>query len=315
MRATAAVLALILVLLAAAPAVAQPALGPTGRCEAFSDFLSVAAAVHAPVPILEVEVTLQNNSPGKLRVETGMFALHSRQTGRVSPLTLDEAKAILNDPAQLFAGLVLFGLLGLWANQESQRRWTAHAEANIFKGADLLPDAAGKGSLFFRPYLNLTEFTLSVEGLTGETGQPFPALTTTCSVPTLGGRVASPPPAAVRVYVMTARATSGPLTMSVERAELGKDETAFAVTIENTGDSEANLFNAIADATLTDNAGKTYFVRTLRTNLVDRIGAGGNVKGRFVFEPLLPSTRRATLTMPGIRIGDAAHEISVQLRF
>ncbi len=49
--------------------------------------------MHAPVPILEVEVTLQNNSPGKLRVEPGMFALHSRQTGRVSPLTLNEAKA------------------------------------------------------------------------------------------------------------------------------------------------------------------------------------------------------------------------------
>src|SRR3989304_6098686 len=101
---------------------------------------------------------------------------------------------------------------------------------------------------------------------------------------------------------MTARATSGPLTMSVERAELGKDETAFAVTIENTGDSEANLFNAIADATLTDNAGKTYFVRTLRTNLVDRIGAGGNVKGRLVFEPLPPSTRRAPLPLAALEI-------------
>ena len=60
--------------------------------------------------------------------------------------------------------------------------------------------------------------------------------------------------------------------MSVERAELGKDETAFAVTVENTGAAEANLFNAIADATLTDDAGKRYFVRTLRTTLVDRIG-------------------------------------------
>src|SRR3989304_94508 len=113
---------------------------------------------------------------------------------------------------------------------------------------------------------------------------------------------------------MTARAPAGPLTMSVERAELGKDETAFAVTIENAGDSEANLFNAIADATLTDDAGKTYFVRTRGTTRADRSGAGGNVKGRFVFEPLLPSTRRATLTMPGVRIGDAAHETSGQTR-
>ncbi len=294
---------------------AQPAPGPTGRCEALSDFLFVTAAVHTPVPILEVQVTLQNNSPGKLHVTPGMFALNSKQTGRVSPLTLDEAKAIVNDPAQLFAGFVLFGLVGLWANQESQRRWTAYAEANIFNGADLLPDASVKGSLFFRSLLNLTEVTLSVEGLTAETGQPFPTLTTICPVPTVGGRVATPAAAAVRVYTMTARVTSGPLTLSVERAELGKDATAFAVTIENAGAAEANLFNAIADATLTDNAGKQYFVRTLRTELADRIGAGGNVKGRLVFEPLPPSTRRATLVMPGVRVGDDGYEIRVDLRF
>ncbi len=314
MRAAAIIVVLLLVLLPAGPVSAQPATGPTGKCEALSDFLIVAATTYSSVPIFEVQVELRNNSTGRLRVEPQMFAFTSQQTGRIAPLTLDGARAVVQNPTQVLAGLFLFGLLGLFANIESQKRWTAHVETNIFKPADLAPEGTVKGSLFFQPNLSMTQGTLTVDGVKTEAGEALPALSTICAVPTLAGQVAAVAPA-VRSYVMTARATSGPITLSVQRVGFASAETVLSVAIENAGEAEANLFAAVADAKLTDETGKSYVVRTLRSTVPERVGPRARVEGRLAFEPLPATVRRATLALPEIRIGDAVHDLKSELRF
>lgn len=317
MKLTAGALCVVLLVLAVSGVAAQPAPGPRNTCAADSDFLGVTATVFHPIPILEIQVGLENRSAGKLRVEPGMFAMTSAQTGRVSPLTLEQAKEVLQNPAQVLAGLLLFGLVGLFANVESQKRWTAYAETTLFRAADLPPGASARGSLFFRPTLSMTQLTLALEGLTSEAGEPLPPLVTNCRVPS---QTAQPTPVATaeaRTYVMTARATAGPITLRVQNAEFAREATTLTVSVENAGDVEANLFNAIADARLADSGGKTYTIRTLRSDLSDRIPPLSGAKGRLVFEPLPlpPTVKAATLTVPEIRVGEAVYTIIAELRF
>lgn len=129
---------------------------------------------------------------------------------------------------------------------------------------------------------------------------------------------ASPtPPSGTRTLALSARATAGPIAVAVTSVEFARELTSLVVSIENAADIETNLFNAISDARLVDNTGKTYAVRVLRSDLPDRVPPRSSVRGRLVFEPLPlpPTVRSATLTLPGVSVGDAAYDITLELRF
>ncbi len=116
---------------------------------------------------------------------------------------------------------------------------------------------------------------------------------------------------------MSRRAVAGPLAVSFSAAEFDPEFTALVVAIENGADAEANLFNAIADAQLVDNTGKSYAIRVLRSTVPERIGSRATAQGRLAFEPLPvpPAVAAATLILPGVRVGEATCELKVEVRF
>ncbi len=91
----------------------------------------------------------------------------------------------------------------------------------------------------------------------------------------------------------------------------------LTIAVDNAGDVEANLFNAIADAKLADIAAKTYAIHVLRSDLPDKIPPRGSVRGRLVFDPLPfpPAVQSATLTLPGIRVGESSYDATIELKF
>lgn len=120
-----------------------------------------------------------------------------------------------------------------------------------------------------------------------------------------------------RTIGLSARSTAGPIAVAVTTVEFAALLTTLGVSVENTAEVEVNLFNAIAEARLLDGAGKTYAVRVVRSDLPDRVPPRGSVRGRLAFEPLPlpPAVSRATLTLPGIRVGEALHDVTLELRF
>ena len=120
-----------------------------------------------------------------------------------------------------------------------------------------------------------------------------------------------------RTVVVSARAASGPVAVSVASVEFARDATTLVMIIENAAESPVELFMAIADAQLMDNTGKTYAVRVVRSDLPDRIEARSQARGRLVFEPMPhpPAVTSARLTLPGIRAGGVLHDVDVHLWF
>ncbi len=302
---------------------------PSPFCRSDADFLTATATVlQRGVPaFLEVEVALQNKTQGRIHFDPRRFVLAPDQGEPVSPLTLEQAKRAVRDPGQQIFGFLAFGIFGVAQATQVQDHWAREVEARFFRPGELPPGGVVKGSVHFIPNPRLTLFALRLEGLTAESGERLatvhvpncllpprlaaPAASTPTSAP-----APSPTPAA-RVIVLTARASIGPVVVSVSNVEFARDATALTVMIENTGATEADIFSAVGDATLMDNTGKSYAVRMLRTDLADQVGPHAQIRGRLAFEPLPlpPAVTSATLTLPGIRVGDEVYEIKIPLRF
>lgn len=166
----------------------------------------------------------------------------------------------------------------------------------------------------------MTRFTLTLDGFAAESGERLATVRlTNCQVPSRGAATAPTPTPSptpnVKAVALSARAATGPLTVSISNAEFTSDVTVLTISIENAADVEVSLFSAIGGATLTDNTGKAYAVRMLRSDLPDRVPARGRIQGRLAFEPLPPTVTSAILTVPEIRIGDDVYEIKADLRF
>ncbi len=320
MKMTAVVLICALVVLglpAGASAQSMPA-GPL--CQGEVQFLNAAASVQQRgIPyFVEVEVILVNRSQTKIQMDPGRFVLVPDQGEPAGPLTLEQAVRAVRNPGQLGMGFLLFGVVGVIANAVTQDRWAKEVEARYLKAGELAPGSIVKGSVYFK-FIRMTRFDLRLEGLDAETAAPLPPVQLTgCQMP---ARAVQPDPAAsptpqVRMIALTARATSGPVALAVSNVEFTREATVLTVTVENAAEAEANLYNALGETTLTDNTGKIYQMRMLRSDLVDRVPPRGQVRGRLVFEPLPfpPAVTSAVLTMREIRIGDDVYEIKVELR-
>lgn len=297
--------------------------GPPGpSCQGEADYLTASAAVQQRgIPyFIEVELVLVNKSPGAVRVDPSQFTLIPGQGNPAPPLTLEQTLQAVRNPSQQFFGFLLFGVVGLIANVETQRRWAQEVEGRILRVGEIAPGAIMKGSVYYKVIPRLTQFALALDGMTAGEGQALAAVSlANCQMPARPGTPAPEPTPAPSVvaFALNARAAAGPVAVSVSRAELTKDATSVTVVIENAGDVEAELYTAIADATLTDNKGKSYAVRLLRTDLAEVVAPRGQIRGKLAFEPLPPppAVASAVLKIPEIRVGEAVYEVKVELRF
>ncbi len=330
MRSAAIFLICSLTLFSLAAAVSAQSGPPGPACHVWGDALAASAMVlQRGIPsFLEVEVALQNKMPGRIQMNPARFVLIPNQGEPVMPLTLEQAKQAARDSGRQVFSLLFWGFFGFAEEAAIQEHWQKQIVMRFFKAGDLLPGVVVKGSVYFIPNPRLTQFSLRLDGLTTEVGERLvsPQLTN-CLLPP---RPVAPAPAAapqaspspayvpeVRTVALNARAVVGPVIVSVSSVEFSRDATMLAMIVENTGEVEADLFSAVGNATLTDNAGKSYAVRFLRSELADRVAPRGQIGGRLAFEPLPfpPAVNSAILTMPEIRVGSDVYEAKVQLRF
>jgi hypothetical protein len=310
----AAVMAMLLILQPAAFGQA-PGVQSQG-CLGESDAIALSAAPMAPHVLFEIELSVLNKTAAKIHLDPGKFAVLSDQGDQATPLTSDQAKSIIYNPSQSLWSGFWFGYLGYAANASKQAELMKRVDAKILTATDVQPGIAVKGSLFFKPPTpKARQFVLVVDGLSSDTGALDP-LHVNCAYPSSRSSQTAAAPPAVRTYSLALRAASGPITMSVSRIEFAQDATSVVVVIENSSDTDADLFFAKPSTYLTDTTGKSYALRSLRTEIGDRVNAHGAVRGTLVFQPLAHPelTTSVTLTMPDIRVGDATYEIKADVR-
>jgi hypothetical protein len=289
---------------------------PSQACLAESDAVALSAAPMAPNVLFEIDLSILNKTGAKIHIDPEKFAALSDQGDQATPLTSDRAKSIIYNPSQSLWSGFWFGYLGYAANASKQAELMKRVDARILTAMDVQPGIAIRGSLFFKlPTPKARQFVLIADGLTSEIGA-LDALRVNCAYPSgRSGQTAAAPPA-VRAYSLALRASSGPITMNVSRIEFAQDATSVVVVIENSSGIDADLFFAKPSASLTDTAGTSYALRSLKTDIGDRLPAHGAVRGTLVFPPLAHPevTTSVTLTMPDIRVGDATYELKADVR-
>ena len=286
-------------------------------CSSASDILTVTANVRPPRAVLETELALRNTSTAPIRIDPASFALFNDQGEQFAPLSAEQARQLIRNPALDLWGWFWFGTsgseVGIGVGVTTQA--SQEVDLRILRAVDLAPGATLRGSVYFRsPHPQVNLFILSLDGLTGGTDTPLAPVRLTCDVPRAAATSGSV--GAAKLVPLNARAAAGPVAVSVSGVSFAKDFTTLMVSVENSATVEAGLFAALLDARLTD-GGRTYAVRLLRSDVPDRVPARGTVRGRLVFEPLPfpPALRSARLTLPEIRVGDAVYEIALDLRF
>jgi hypothetical protein len=324
------VVSILLVLggpISAASAQATPS---TLRCRADATLLSVAGTVHTrALPyFVEVELTLLNKSQAGIRIDPWRFVLVPDQGDPVPPVSPDQVVYALGGPGPLNVGY--FGVFwGGWGNSIGVAvggavplNLSARAiEARILRPGELAAGASLKGSVYFRPASWPSQFTLLLDGLAVSPGAGLPPVELrNCQMPFRPSEppvVLTPPPPGARTIALSARADAGPIVVSVSGVEFTRQATTLTMVVENSAEVDADLFVAIGEARLTDDAGKTYAVRMLRSSLSDRVAPRDQSRGTLVFEPLpIPSTpTSAVLTMTGVRVAGAQYDIRLDLRF
>jgi hypothetical protein len=298
----------------------------TARCRAEHAALQAVGTVQprALPHFVEVELTLVNNAPEPIRIDPERFTLVPDEGIAVSPANRADVIQALQSPTPVSVDILGFFSIGsVWVSVGlgSIDLRARAIESRLLRAAELAPGASVRGSVYYRPAAWPAQFTLLLEGLTAASGTPLPRLELrNCTMPV---RPLAPPasagplPPPARTIPMTVRVETGPLAVSVSSVEVTRLATSLTVTVENTASTEASLFVAIGQAQLVDASGKTYAIRMLPSDLPDRVGPRGQARGRLVFEPLPqnPAVTSASLLLPGIRVGDAVHDLRVDLRF
>jgi hypothetical protein len=114
-------------------------------------------------------------------------------------------------------------------------------------------------------------------------------------------------------YAPNASAADGGLTLWASDVALERDGTTVHLTVENGTDGELSLFTAAALATLTDEHGKTYGVRALRTFYPDHVSPQDSAEGDLVFEPVPPGTSKLLLAFPNVSVADRVLTVTLEI--
>ncbi len=298
----------------------------TPRCQVDASLLSAAGTVQSRAlpAFVEVELTLVNKTQGRLRMDPRRFALIPDRGDPVAPASPEQVIDALQNPAPVGLGIFGFfsiGSVGVAIGAWSLDLWTRTIDARILRAGDLAPGATVRGSVYFRPASWPAQFTLALDGLALESGTGLPRVELQrCQMPFRPSEplaVLSPLPTAMRTISLSARADAGPLSVGISNIEFTRFATTLAIVVENAAEADADMFTAIGEARLVDNMGNSYAVRILPSDLPHRVVARSLSRGRLVFEPLPipPAVSSAVLTIPGVRIADAAYDLKIDLRF
>lgn len=314
-------------MLCAVPATSSAQVRPAAvPCRVDAFLLSAAGTVktRALPYFVEIELTLTNKSHIDLRVDPGRFTLLPDQGEPVTPAGRAQVIEALRNPTPVnlgFFGFFSIGSVGVAVGAYPLDVVTRTVDARILKSGELGPAASITGSVFFAPAAWPAQFAVSLDGLTAPSGTALPHVVLhACRMPF---RPNEPPvalgaiPAGARSIAVSARGEAGPIAVSVSNVEFTRLATTVTVEVANAADADADLFAAIGDARVTDSAGRHYTVRMLPSDLPDKVGARSRGRGRLVFEPLPipPAVNEATLAIPGVRVGAAAYDITIDLRF
>lgn len=115
----------------------------------------------------------------------------------------------------------------------------------------------------------------------------------------------------VRRYTLSTTVSEGGVTVRVIGVTFEKDTTALRLSVENASGNEARLLNAFSLAALTDESGSSYSTRILRSTFPEKVTAGSSAVATLIFDPVPFTTRKLSLTLPSITVGDS--EMSLKL--
>lgn len=114
-------------------------------------------------------------------------------------------------------------------------------------------------------------------------------------------------------YVVMREAAAKGVKLQVASLTIEKEMTLLDVTFDNTTDQPVDLRNSISAATLTDDTGKSYASRTLRSTLPEVAPAKQAVTGVLAFFPVPPLSRRLVLTFPELMLGKEIITLSIEI--
>lgn len=313
--------------LALCSTVAPPAqAAPVVPCSADAFLMTAVGVVktRALPYFVEVELTVTNRAQFDLLVDPTRFMLIPDKGDPVAPAARAHVIEALRYPTSVsvgFFGIFSIGSVGVAVGAYPLDLVTRTVDARILKSGTLAPAATIRGSVFFAPAAWPAQFSVSLDGLAAPSGTALPPIVLqACRMPFVPSE---PPvslgaiPTGARSIAVSARAEVGPIAIRVSNVEFTRLATSLTIEVENAADVDADLFTAIGDARVTDASGTRYAVRMLPSDLPDRVPAGGRDRGRLVFEPLPipPALNAATLVIPGVRVGTAAYDLTIDLRF
>lgn len=114
-------------------------------------------------------------------------------------------------------------------------------------------------------------------------------------------------------YAPNASVAGAGLALWASEVALDRDGTVIHLTVENRTDADLNLFTATALATLTDEHGKTYGIRALRTFYPDHVSPQDSVEGDLVFEPVPSGTRKLLLALSSLPVEDRVVSLALEV--
>lgn len=312
----------LVIALAASLQVAAQTTPAAPTCIGDSEALLVTGTGSRGQTFLIVDLNLSNRTSGPIRIDPARITVETDAGAKVAPMSVNEAKGAIRNVGA-YVGAAFLGPIGIVLTAASAVRLNREIDARILRAGELPSGQPMSRSLYVNvPDKPVSRVTVMIDGLTGTSGQLLPPILLRCGVRTLGMTEADQPPQppastiTVRTVSPWAQATAGPISVAVSVVEFWPDFTSVDVTLTNNSDAEADVFSALANATLTDQSGKTVAVRLIKSQYPERIPARGTANARLGFEALAspPQTTAATLIIPGIQVGRNAHEVRVSIR-
>lgn len=110
-----------------------------------------------------------------------------------------------------------------------------------------------------------------------------------------------------------ATATARGVTVRVPEVVLSDESTTLRAIVDNASSTPIYVQNTFSLATLTDDRGRTYMTRILRSRFPNTLAGGESAAVTLAFEPLPLEARRFVLDLPGFRVVDDEFALRLEI--
>lgn len=305
------VASVILALLALPPGrVSAQSVDVPATCVGKSGGLTATVRIQALPAALEVDLAIANHGQAAVQFDPSKAVLRTAEFAS-PPLSAAETKRVHRDyGAYMLTAAFLGALLPLTII--GQLNFNRYIDSRAFPAGEIPPDQMARGSLFFPlPQGNQSRAALELRGLGGSS-----ALKVYCPLPRNLAELNETPAFPPLTVSVDAHGRTGPIEVSVETVEFWSQYTAIELSIANRSQAGAEIFMAMANASLRDADGIVHPGQIVRSEFVDRIPPTGSIAARLVFAPLPPTTTAAALRLPGMWFGpEDSVDVTVELKF